>query len=375
MVVGSLAEINAQSSGYRASVNSGYAALATRVVDASNATGAQLGELMDEAPTLSNDPLPDTAGKTARAEIQQGLDEAVTAADQEASEAAALVPPAPTGNVGAGITGVMATRATAVGRLRTTIDQLLGMSPLPIAGSPPSTTPAVAVPLQSPEVAARAMGSVGRLLEGADAAYRAVAATARRQPGPMRLPNSTWVTSPASTSPLGAVRLSGFAPILAEGSGALVPFHQLVITSVGLSPPAVASGSPGTIGVGCAQYAVSTVPGTTPSVLPPTSTVAVDATVTNCGTVDEAGVTVTETLTLADPAGTAPPPAGARGGSAHVEASIPAGSSIGPSLPPMIVAGGHTYTLTVSLSVPVSQLSNPYGSAGTSQQFLLKISG
>ncbi len=374
VVIGSLAEVNAQSGAYRASTNRGYAALATRVVDASNATGAQLGALMDEAPNLTNDPWPDAGGKTARAEIQQGLDQAVSAADQQASQAAGLVPPDPTGNVSGGITAVMATRASAVAGLRTAIDQLLGMSPLPVAGAPPSPTSTAAVPLQSPEATARAMGAVGRALEGADAAYRVVAATARRQPGPIRLPRSVWVTSPAAEAPLGATRLAAFAPVLAE-SQALVPFHQLVITAVGLSPPAVASGSPGTIGVGCAKYAQSTAPDSQPSVLPPTATVGVDLTVTNCGTVDESGVPVTETLALADPAGTALPPAGARGASARVEVSVPAGSSVAPSLPPMTVAGGHRYTLTVSLAAPVSQMSNPFGSAGTSQAFLLQITG
>ena len=178
----------------------------------------------------------------------------MSAADQQASQAAGLVPPDPTGNVSGGITAVMATRASAVAGLRTAIDQLLGMSPLPVAGAPPSPTSTAAVPLQSPEATARAMGAVGRALEGADAAYRVVAATARRQPGPIRLPRSVWVTSPAAEAPLGATRLAAFAPVLAE-SQALVPFHQLVITAVGLSPPAVATGSPGTIGVGCAKYA------------------------------------------------------------------------------------------------------------------------
>jgi hypothetical protein len=40
----------------------------------------------------------------------------------------------------------------------------------------------------------------------------------------------------------------------------------------------------------------------------------------------------------------------------------------------MRVAGGHLYTLDLSITVPASQKSNPDGTRGTSQQFLLKIS-
>ena len=70
-------------------------------------------------------------------------------------------------------------------------------------------------------------------------------------------------------------------------------------------------------------------------------------TVTNCGTVAESGVVVTQVLTLADPAGTAPPPAGARGAArtghrSHCGRVRP----MRPHPPPMTVAGGHLYTLT-----------------------------
>jgi len=375
VVVGSLAEINAQSAGYRASINTGYSALASRVVIESNQTGRQLATLVNEAPNLANIPLPNAVGQTARSEIQQGLDRAVTDSARQATEASQLVPPYPTGNVGAGLTGVMATRATAVARLRTAVDQMLGMSPLPIAGSPSSTTTTTsAAPLQSPEMASQAMRAAGVLIQTADAAYRLLASDARHQPTPIRLPRSAWVTSPAADAALGPVRLAAFAPSL-NASVPLYPFHQLVLTAVGISPAAVASGGPGTVGDGCAAAAQTAGPGPAPTVLPPTGTVTVDATVTNCGTVDESDVEATQTLTLADPSGTALPPAGARGASSHVKVSVPAGSSVALDLPPLPVAGGHLYTLEVSISIPFGQQSGPYGSAGSSQEFLLQISG
>jgi hypothetical protein len=374
VVVGSLAEINAQSAGYRASINTGYAALASRLVVESNQTGRQLATLVNEAPNFANIPLPNTVGQTARSEIQQALDRAVSDSARQAVEASQLVPPYPTGDVSARLTGVMATRATAVARLRTAVDQMLGMSSLPIAGSPPSTTTTTsAAPLQSPEMASQAMSAAGLLFERADTAYRALASEARNQHTPIRLPRSAWVTSPTVDAALGTVRLAAFAPSL-NASVPLYPFHQLVLTAVGLSPAAVASGEPGTVGDGCAAAAQSVGTGTTPTVLPPTGTVSVDATVTNCGTVGESDVKATQTLTLVDPSGTALPPVGARGASSHVEVSVPAGSSVALDLPSLPVAGGHLYTLEVSISIPFGQQSGPYGSAGSSQEFLLQIS-
>lgn len=376
VVVGSIAEIHAQSGGYRSSVNSGYAELASQVVTSSNRTGRTLATLVDQAPTLSNgafSPYPSSALRSARAQLQQGLDQAVNDADQEATQAAHLVPPFPTGDISAGFTGVMAARAGAVTRLRTVIDRQLGMSPLAVAGAPVGATPVSSAALLSIGEASSAMGAVGRLLQSADRAYRVLGSSARTQHAPIRLPRSVWVTAPQSSAPLGASQLAALAPALAA-SGALKPFHQLVITAAGLSPAAVTSGASGTIGTGCGVQAQSTVAGTTPSVLPPTGTLGADLTVTNCGTVEESGETVTETLSLADPAGTALPPQDRRGGTRHVAlATIQPGSSVGVTLSPLPVAGGHRYSLGLSVTVPPGQLLNPDGAAGTSQQFLVQI--
>ena len=377
IVVGSVAEIHAQSAGYRSSVNSGYAALATQVVTSSNRTGGDLAALVRRAPTLANGAFsryPSSALRSARAELQQGLDRAVDDADQQASQAAHLVPPYPTGPVSSGLTAVMATRATAVADLRTAIDRQLGMSPLPVAGAPAGTTATSSAALSTIGEASSAMASVGRLLQSADRAYRVVASSGRAQPAPIRLPRSAWVPDPQSTAPLGATQLAALAPALA-GSGALVAFHQLVITAAGLDPAAVTTGAPGTVGTGCGVDAQSTVAGTTPSVLPPTAPLGVALTVTNCGTVEESGETVTETLAPADPAGTALPLPGRRGGVRRVPVpTVAPVSSVALTLPPMAVAGGHRYTLDLTLSVPPGQRVNPDGAAGTTQQFLVQIS-
>lgn len=363
LVVGSLAEINAQSSGFRTSTNIAYGQLASRVAHASTQTGAQLAATMSGAPTLTNRAIPHTA----RAELQESLDQAVQESADEASQAARLVPPYPSDGVSTQFTAVMDGRALATLHIRTAIDQLLGMSPPPVAGAPVSTSTAAEPAIQVPQ-ATTVMTAAGALLERADVAYRYLIAEIRHRHLTIVLPPSVWVPAPKDQAPLGAVQLGQSASTLA-GASALGSYPRLIISAIGLSPPAVASGSTSAIGDSC-DAATSTVAGAVPTVLPPTRSVTSDVTVTNCGTVSESGVVVTETLAVADPPGSPVPPAGARGGTAHRAVSVESGSSQSLTLPPMTVAGGHNYTLTVSLAIPVTQTV----ADGASQQFFLQIS-
>jgi hypothetical protein len=365
VVVGSLAEIHAQSGGYRKSTDSGYGQLAWVVAEASNQTGSQLAGLMSTAAGLPNQPVPETA----RTEIQQGLDDAVNSTAQQAARADGLVPPYPTANVSDRFSQVMADRAEATADLRTTIDQGLGMAPLPVAGAPSASTPSPA-PLVPISQATAAMGAVGVLFERADRLYGDLLAYVHTQHLAIHLPQSVWVPPPVADAPLGPTQLAATASALSS-SVPLVPFHQLVITAVGLEPPAVTTGGPGMVSNSCSAP-TSTVRTSTPTVLPPTSSVGVAMTVTNCGTVVESGVVVTQVITLADPAGTAPPPPGARGGRAQTQVTLLSGSSAAVSLPTVSVASGHLYDLGLSIALPPSQAAhNP---AGSSEQFLLQIS-
>ena len=365
LVVGSLAEIHAQSSGYRSSTDSGYGALAAVVVTSSNQTGAQLAALMESAPGLTNQALP----RTARAVLQQGLDAAVTATAQESDQADRLVPPDPSGRVSDQFSRVMVERAAGAAHLRTTIDRLLGMTPLPVAGAPTTTAAPSSGALISIGQATTDMGNAGLLFQQSDTDYRTLVAQIHRQKLPIRLPRSVWVPSPIAAAPLGSPRLAAGAAALGDASE-LQPFHRLAITAVGLSPPAVSTGGPGLFGADCVSVA-SNAPGSTPTMLPPTSTVTADVTVTNCGTVPESGVVVTQTLALADPAGTPLPPADARASTSRTTVTLASGSSMALTLRPLTVAGGHLYTLTVAVEVPASQQDR----AGSSQQFLLRIAG
>ncbi|HWD51877.1 MAG TPA: hypothetical protein VG412_05725 [Acidimicrobiales bacterium] len=376
LVVGSIVEIHAQSAPYRRMTDQGYAALAVRVVDASNQSGARLAAVIYTAPTIPNQPLPNTA----RGEIQQGLDVAVSTSSEEARQARALTPPSTSDDVATQFTAILEDRAAAVASVVATIDQLLGMAPLPVAGAPTptSTTSAQLSAVISVSQASQQLAAAGTRIEQADRTYAAWARQLRRGKvpgaGPIQVPTSVWAPS---GSPLTSTQLGNSAALL-NAAVALVPFHQMVITAVGLAPPAVPSATPnnpagsGTIATSCnPPNPTSTVAGPTPTVLPPTGSVTPLVTVTNCGTVNEASVTVTETLALADAPGTGPPPPGAAGSSARTTVTTVAGQSRALSFPALPVASGHDYTLTIRLNPPTGQANL----AGTSQQFLLRIVG
>jgi hypothetical protein len=372
VVIGSISKISSQSSAYRTSTDSGYGALATRVVDDSSRTGSQLATLMARAPSLPNRQVPYVA--MARTQVQQGLDQAVLSSEQEAEAARDLGPPDPLGEVSARLVQVMDDRATAVSDLRTAVDQRLGMTPTPISGSPPSTSTAGTVPLVSIDQAARAMSTAGALMQHADAEYASLLASIRHERLAIHLPTSAWVPSTgptASSAPLSATALGGAASTL-SASAALAPFHQLLISALGLTPPAVSTGGTGIVGDSCgAPFSVAPTPGSSPTVVPPTSQLAVAATVTNCGTVTETGVAVTETLTPADPPGTASAPPGARGAKLVSKVSVRSGASAAVAFSSTTVAIGHRYLLAVTVAIPPGQ-ADPTGST---QQLLVQVTG
>jgi len=363
LVAGSLIAIHTQSRGYRAMTTTGYAALADRLGQASDRTGAQLSALMAEAPSLTNAAFPNTA----RGIVQQGLDAAVRDTGDQARQAHDLASPPPEGGVSSRVTRVMDLRASATSQLRVTIDQLLGMQPLPIAGAPTSSVPTAPAIQISAGQAATEMAAEGQAFEQSDADFRAVRAQAAAQYLPFRVRPSVWVPAPAATAPLGSASLGAAAAPLAN-SKPLAAFHHLVITAVGLDPSAVPTGGVGTASTSCVAPQ-STVPGTTPAVVPPTNSLGALVSVTNCGNVPEAGVTVTVTVTPADPAGTAPPRAGPQGGRSRAVVSLASGSSSAPDLGSLPVSPGHGYTLVVAVSLPPGQIDP----AGSTQEFLVAV--
>ena len=363
LVGGSLLAIHTQSQGYRDATTRGYAALADQVGQASARTGAQLSTLMAGAATLTNEQFPHTA----RGVLEQGLDSAVSDTASQADQAVTIASPPPVGDLSSQFTAVMQLRAATTAQLRSTVDRLLGMAPLPVPGAPTATPSATPGALISADQAAAEMAAEGLAFERADAGFRALRADAARQRAPLRLHPSVWVPAPVDTAPLGSAVLGATAAALAS-STALVPFHHLVVTAVGLDPPAVPTGGVGIVSTSCIDPA-STVPTGTPSVVPPTTTLAALVSVTNCGTVPEAGVTVTVTVAPDDPPGSAPVPSGSTGGRSRATVTLQSGASAAPPLAALPVAAGHRYTVTVSVSIPPGQ-ADPTGST---QQFLVRV--
>lgn len=397
LAIASVSEIHAQSASERQVTDQGWGELASRVALASNQTGSQLATIVRDAPAIPNEPwssangasdrfVPSPGSNSARMQIQQALDAAVAAADRESVEAARLAPPGPAGDVAARFAAVMAARDATTTSVRTTIDNWLGMAPLPVAGAPATagsvaTLPADGVARITLTQASGQAAAEGTAFQQADHAYAVLAAELRtgRLTGtpPIRLPRSVWA---ARGTPLTSADLGATPALLSPGSAALVPYHRLVITAVGLIPAAVPAATPGDqaasgiVGTACSTP-TSAVPaaGAPATVLPPTATVSAQVTVTNCGTVTEANIPVTETLQLQDPAGTRPPATAASGGTLRTDVTIAAGGSQALGLGALAVAGGHDYLLTIALVVPP-----PAGQGdltGTTQEFLLKVSG
>ena len=188
--------------------------------------------------------------RTARAQIQQGLDDAVSATAAEARQAAAIATPPPSGTVAVQLSAVH----DRPGRrhriaLRSTIDQLARDD-----AAARGRITVVLVPRSRPEPSSRrprrrwAWAAAGRLFQQADARYRALLGDIRRHHYPVRLPASVWVPAPQSSAPLGSVQLAATAPALG-GSPRSSPYHQLVLTAVSLDPPALPP-PPGSAGQG-----------------------------------------------------------------------------------------------------------------------------
>ena len=172
LVGGSLLAIHTQSQGYRNSTTAGYIALADPIGQASTRTGARLAAVMDGAASL-----PDTAfPATARGILQQGLDSAVRETADQAAQAANLASPPPEDDLASRFTRAMDLRASATAALRSTVDRLLGMQPLPVAGAPSTTAPAVPTTQISTTQASSELAAEGRTFEQADALFRAVRA-------------------------------------------------------------------------------------------------------------------------------------------------------------------------------------------------------
>lgn len=343
-LVGGGTKVRAASGPYRRDVNRSYVAQGAVVVAQSNLAGTELAALMGGMASMQRGPL------------QSRLDTLVLTTSRTAASAAALSPPPPTGGIDQDLTAVLAERARAVVGVRSAVDGLLGMSPLPVPGTTGLAAAGTGtgrsdaeggtgsgLPRTTPGRAAAQIVAAGTALSEADRTYASVRRTLREAPGNASLPRSAWVTDPQTWAPGPVQALVGAltsSPTLAPVTTvALVPGALRIVPQA--VPPA--NGSSGGV-----------------ATVPPTRTLGITAVVANQGNVDVGGVVVSA---QAVPRGGGAP----AGSSARVSLASTSSSTV--ALPDLKVVPGRTYTLTVSVRPPPAQV----GRNGISETFTVLV--
>ena len=190
---------------------------------------------------------------------------------------------------------------------------------------------------------------------------------------PVRLHPSVWVPAPVATRAARRTALWATAAALASPP-ALVAFHHLVVTAVGLVPAGRADRR------GRARRRRDCVdpsldrPGATPTVVPPRRRSTALVTVTNCGNVPESDVTVTRDRDPGRPGRATAAAAGrARGGRTpgRRRCDRPGRRRPHPALAPLpVAAAGTRYSVDGGRGAPArARPTRP----GSTQQFLVQV--
>ncbi|MGH8980247.1 MAG: hypothetical protein ACRDWE_04395, partial [Acidimicrobiales bacterium] len=161
VLVGGALDAPSQSIGYQRAVNRSYADQARLVATQSSRLGRKLRALLA---AMAGD---------SRTALEEALDTLVRSTALLAREAGTAGSPAPTGAVGAEVTAAMADRAHAIQVLRSAVDRLLGMAPLPVVGAADPAPLSKALRPISASRAASQLAEVGRLLARGDRSYAA----------------------------------------------------------------------------------------------------------------------------------------------------------------------------------------------------------
>ena len=320
VLVGGLLRAHTQSTGYERAINRSYAAQARLFAEQSNELGGEFHTVLAGMP------------RDDRSTLEEALDTLVRSTGSVARWAATVASPAPSGGAGADMTAAMVDRADAMRTLRTAVDRLLGMSPLPVVGAPDPTSVAGAPPPISAAAAAAQLAKVGVLLAQGDRMYAAGRRALRDAPGHARVPASVWSGKAAAWTSTGS--LSEVDALTSSPTLAAVRQVELVAHALALTPAPVP-----TSGTGSASSA---------SVLPPTGHIDIGVVVANDGNVAERGIVVRATVARE---GARPSPGKPR----HV--SITAHSSASVTLPPVPVVPGNAYTLVVSVDPPLKNVA------------------
>jgi hypothetical protein len=316
LLIGGIAHISSSSGPFHVSVNRSFGAQATVITEQSNVTGAALNSLLGDMSGL------------ARPELQSQMDQLADASERTADQADGLTPPAPSPDVGSGFAAVFDQRAQAVATLRHSIDGLLQMAPLPVAGAATTTSAAAPSAPLSAAAATAGLSAASGLATRSDAGYAGVRSAFAAGAGHVLLPRSVWVDPPAQWAS------GALATVVDEvsTSPSLAIDHQLALTAVRLDPAVVPSP-----------------PGSTPgtAVLPPTQQLVVTVVLTNQGNVNERPTT---SLTLQS----------TKGGAPVVRTQIAvvvAGGARALVFSALPVAYAQTYTLSVVVTPPPGQVA------------------
>jgi hypothetical protein len=331
LVIGGLTQVSRKSGPYTSQMNRSFASQVTVLAESSNVTSTSVRSLLAD---MSNE---------SRQSLQAELDSVVQQTAQQDDSATTFATPAPPGPIAQNFAYVFSDRAAAVSQLRGAIDGLLGMHPLPVAGSSSGNADVVSTPtlLTSSQATSRITAAVA-LLRQSDQRYAAVRRDLARSPGHPRVPASVWVsTSPVWLASSAATQVD---EITTSSSLAAVP--QLVLTSVRLSPAALPSPTG------------AVTPGT--STLSPTNSLMVSVVLSNQGSVDEPRATAHITLTTVT-----------TGHTVALTRVVALAASRSVTLDPasFIVRPGRSYQLSVAIDLPQAQTAT----ANTSVSELLQI--
>ena len=325
LVINGIVSGATSSTGYLQLVNRSFAAQGNAIFQQQNVDGAQLTRVLTRAPLES------------RRVLQQQLDLLVRSTSAQVEQAKNATSPSPSGDLGPRFVRIVSERAQGVSGIRSAIDGLLGMTPLPIAGSP-RATPIAPPPLISSTEAITQLTHAGALISTADAAVLGLRQAVAAAPGSAQLIHSVFIKDP---SLLEAPAMNAFVGSL-ESSTSLTIVHELNLLAVALRPAALPT------------------PNSQVTNLPPTTKVVVTAVVRNLGNVAERPVVVTASVT---------PVSGGVADSVTISTQVGAEGVVSVTLPALSVRPGTTVSLQVAVSPPAGQA----GTAPLSQTQTLVI--
>lgn len=301
--------------GYRVVVDRSFGRQAQVLARASASTAQQLSASLTTAPAEN------------RQVLQVALDHEVAAAQSQRQDAAALASTPTTAQAAARFAAALTARASAATTIRTVLDGLLQMAPLPIPGAP-SVPAVVPPPLTAAQAQAQLAGAQAALVRS-DLAAEAAAVALLAGPAHFHLHPSPWATVLPFATPAAIQAFVGAV----TASPALAASHDLRIGTVTLDPPPLPSQPD--------PQVIAVLPGTA---------LTLGVVVRNLGNVVEQPVAVVVTITHA-----------ATGAytqrTAHL--ALLAGTSAAASTGPVTISPGQRYEVTISVLPPPGDPAAP----------------